>query len=226
LIDLGLLVLKFGDEMLQKIIRVTMRCLGMVDMHASSRPGSIRIGKNTYGIKSSTISGASKASTVEIGKYCSIAPGVAILAHVEHPTYLPSTFPFRTILFKQLLESESGFNADAISRGPIVIGHDVWIGQNAIILSGITIGHGAVIGAGSVVAKDVEPYAIVAGNPARCVRHRFPAEIIEKLMAVEWWDLPDASISRLEKYFYDKDIDAFIEAVKIEKTISLINPSH
>jgi acetyltransferase-like isoleucine patch superfamily enzyme len=203
--------------MLEKLIRVMSRWLGMVDMHANSRSGSIIVGKKTYGIKSNSILGATKSSTVEIGSYCSIAPGVAILAHVEHPTYLPSTFPLRTILFKRRVQSDQVFNADAITRGPIIIGHDVWVGQNAIILSGVSIGNGAVIGAGSVVAKDVEPYAIVAGNPARFVRYRFPAETIAKLQAVEWWGLPDESIKRLEEYFYSGDIDAFIEAVKAEK---------
>ncbi|WP_281040324.1 MULTISPECIES: CatB-related O-acetyltransferase [unclassified Mesorhizobium] len=80
------------------------------------------------------------------------------------------------------------------TRGPIVVGHDVWIGARAIIMSGVTIGNGAVIGAGSVVTKDVPPYAIVAGSPARIIRYRFSPDVVDRIQASEWWTWSDERI--------------------------------
>jgi virginiamycin A acetyltransferase len=78
----------------------------------------------------------------------------------------------------------------APSRGDTVIGHDVWLGYSALVLPGVTIGHGAVVAAASVVSRDVPPYAIVAGNPARVVRPRFEEEDIERLLRIAWWNWP------------------------------------
>lgn len=104
-------------------------------------------------------------------------------------------------------------NIDVLSKGAIEIGHDVWIGTNAIILSGVTIGTGAIVGAGSLVAKDVPPYAIVAGNPAKVLRFRFSDELIAKLLQSQWWCLPDTMLKQLEDYFYYTDIDEFLRQV-------------
>ena len=82
------------------------------------------------------------------------------------------------------------------SRGDLVVGHDVWIGYRATLMAGITVGHGAVIGALSVVTADVPPYAVVAGNPARVIRHRQPPEAVERLLALAWWDWPVETITR------------------------------
>ena len=141
-----------------------------------------------------TILRASAEAPVTIGSFCSIAAGVVIIAQAEHPVDLPSTFPFRTLMFDGIASAMGLQSRDAISRGPITIGHDVWIGQNAIILSGITIGSGAVIGAGSVVTKDIQPYDIVVGNPAKKIRRRFSDEVVAQLLAIRWWNLPDDDI--------------------------------
>ena len=90
-----------------------------------------------------------------------------------------------------------GLDGSHVSRGDTVIGHDVWLGSQALILSGVTIGHGAVVAARAVVAKDVPPYAIVAGNPARVVRYRMSDERIAALLRSEWWLLPEAEVRRL-----------------------------
>lgn len=84
-----------------------------------------------------------------------------------------------------------------MTRGDIVVGHDVWIGFGALIRSGVTIGNGAVIGMGSVVVKDIPPYAVAAGNPARVLRYRFEPEVIKRLNAIDWWDW---SITNIRKY--------------------------
>ena len=78
----------------------------------------------------------------------------------------------------------------APSRGDTVVGHDVWLGYSALVLPGVTIGHGAVVAAASVVARDVAPYAVVAGNPARVVRWRFSEDEVERLLRAAWWDWP------------------------------------
>lgn len=164
--------------------------------------------------------GATSTSGVTIGKFCSIAPEVMFLAHVEHPIKFPSTFPFRTLMGGMTYSkssSASELNSDSRTRGPIIIGNDVWIGFRAVIRSGVTIGSGAILGAGTVVAKSVPPYAIVVGNPAVVIGYRFSEDYISRLLESKWWDLPDDSIRRLEEWFYSEDIDAFISAVARER---------
>ena len=112
-----------------------------------------------------------------IGNYCSIAPGVQFLLGGEHQLYSISTYPFKVKIF--------GDDREAGSKGDIRVKDDVWIGTNAIICSGVTIGQGAVIAAGSVVTKDVEPYAIVGGNPARFIKWRFGETLRRKLCEVD-----------------------------------------
>jgi acetyltransferase-like isoleucine patch superfamily enzyme len=139
---------------------------------------------------------------LSVGRYCSIARGVRFVCD-GHPLHLPSTFPFRSRLL-------GGENQDSVSRGMIKIHNDVWIGTNAVLLSGVVVGNGAVIGAGAVVTKDVPPYAIVAGVPARILRFRFTHEQIAKLERIKWWDWPSDQIRDRLNEFYD-DIDVFLQ---------------
>jgi virginiamycin A acetyltransferase len=121
--------------------------------------------------------------TLKIGKFCSIAPDVTILLSGEHRIDWITAFPFSS-LFKEFQH----FSGHPASKGNVTIGNDVWIGTKSLILSGVTIGDGAVIGAGSVVTKNVQPYAIVAGNPAKQIRLRFDQETIDNLLKIRWWD--------------------------------------
>lgn len=98
-------------------------------------------------------------------------------------------------------------------KGDVVIGNDVWIGHGACLLSGVTIGDGAVVGAWAVVAKDIPPYAIAVGNPARVIKYRFSEDVIKRLMEVKWWDLPDEKINALIPLLLSNRIDEFFEAV-------------
>lgn len=125
---------------------------------------------------------------VSIGRYCSFAHGVQILLRANHPMKSATTYPLGRV-FGQ--EQECDFST---SRGPVRIGHDVWVGYEALILSGVTIGNGAVIGARAVVTRDVPPYGIVAGNPARLVRRRFDDATVARLEATRWWDWPEERI--------------------------------
>jgi virginiamycin A acetyltransferase len=125
-----------------------------------------------------------------IGRYCAIASGVRFLMPgANHADLGPSTFPFG-IFGEPWAERTMDLVMGAHSRGDTVVGHDVWLGYRALVLPGVTIGHGAVIAAASVVASDVPPYAIVAGNPARVVRRRFGDEDVERLLRAAWWDWP------------------------------------
>jgi acetyltransferase-like isoleucine patch superfamily enzyme len=171
-------------------------------------PAYIRVGRGTYGVSRNTFHGLSPKVPVEIGNFCSIATDARVVCLAGHRTDLPSTYPFRTLAF-----NPQGGNQDAVCRGAVCIGHDVWIGAAAIILDGVTIGNGAVIAAGAVVTKDVDAYAIVGGNPAKELRRRFAAEDIEALLEIAWWDWPDETIRRFEPFFYG-DIKAFITAAR------------
>lgn len=132
---------------------------------------------------------------LRIGRFTAIAPGVTILMPGgNHPMSGPSTYPF-TMFGGEWMERTLDTFLAIEQPGDTVIGNDVWIGREAMILPGVAIGDGAVIGARSVVTKDVAPYAIVAGNPARTIRTRFPDDEIELLLRIRWWDWPVETIT-------------------------------
>ena len=130
------------------------------------------VGKKTYG--ELHVTDFSPADTkLYIGSYCSIAPNVRFLLGGEHQIKSISTYPFKVLSFGEVRE--------AGSKGDIVVKDDVWIGEGAIICSGVKIGQGAIVAAGAVVTKDVEPYAIVGGNPARVIKYRFDEKLRQRL---------------------------------------------
>ena len=137
-----------------------------------------KIGKHSYVGELSHIS-----QNTYVGNFCSIA-NLCTLGAQQHPTHLLTTFPFEEIL-------------SAEPRKPTIIGNDVWIGSSAVVIEGVKVGDGSVIGAGAIVTKDVPPYAIVVGNPARLLRYRFTPDIIEGLLEIQWWDLKDEFIRTL-----------------------------
>lgn len=149
----------------------------------------IKIGNNTYGTIN-VLSNGNNAKVL-IGNYCSISDNVVFLINNDHPTDLISTYPFKKMLLK-------GDN-EAISKGDIIIGDDVWIGFSSIILSGVSVGQGAIIAAGSVVTKDIPPYAIVGGVPARIIKYRFEPQTIESLCRIDY--------SKIDISLVQKNID-------------------
>ncbi|WP_041611335.1 CatB-related O-acetyltransferase [Treponema primitia] len=146
-----------------------------------------------------------------IGKFCQIAAGVEFIMNgANHQMNCVSTFPFN--IFKKWNEIVS---PDEIqTKGDTIIGNDVWIGQNSTILPGIKIGDGAIIGTRSVVGRDVEPYTIMAGNPAKIIRKRFGNELIEIMLKLKWWDLPVSEIRKLIPILHNKDIEYVKEELK------------
>jgi acetyltransferase-like isoleucine patch superfamily enzyme len=164
------------------------------------------IGEWTYG--KPRIRSWREGTTLKIGRFCSIADGVTVLLGGEHRVDWVTTFPIN-ILFG--VERVPGLPH---TKGDVVIGHDVWIGQNALILSGVQIGNGAVIAARSVVKESVLPYSIVAGNPAKHVKFRFSKLIIDDLQKIEWWNWPLSKIEEAWPLLLSSDIEAFIARYK------------
>jgi virginiamycin A acetyltransferase len=154
-----------------------------------------------------------------IGKFCQIAGGVEFVMNgANHQTDPISTFPF--YIFEKWGETPPPLKAMPC-KGDTVVGNDVWIGQNAVILPGARIGDGAVIGAESVVGSLVKPYTIVAGNPARLVRTRFSPLIVKLLLELRWWDLPVAEIQKLLPLLRGARDEADLEkALKEQLTVS------
>lgn len=132
-----------------------------------------------------------------IGKFCSIACGAKfIFTSANHTMDSLSTYPF-PLFYEEWDLPVSEITSAWDNKGDIVIGNDVWIGYEAVILSGVHIGDGAIIGTRAVVTKDVEPYTIVGGVPAKPIRKRFGQETVEKLETLRWWDLPPDEIRAL-----------------------------
>lgn len=125
---------------------------------------------------------------VTIGKFANIAAMVR-LGPTAHPLDRPTLhhFTYRRVAYGLADSDDTAFFADRAAR-TLTIGHDTWIGHGAIIMPGLTVGNGAVIGAGSVVTKDVQPWTIVAGNPARIIRTRFAPKVAEAMEQIRWWD--------------------------------------
>ncbi len=166
------------------------------------------IGKHTYGLPNLI---DKEYARLTIGSYCSIAANVNI-AFANHRTDILTTYPFKAL--GRFWHNVPRDAEDHHTRGDITIGNDVWIGTGAFIGSGVTIGSGAVIAAMAVVVRDVPPYAIVAGNPAKLIRHRFDPNTIQELLTLAWWDLDDDTVDTLVPLLLSKDSTAFLTALR------------
>lgn len=145
-----------------------------------------------------------------IGKFCSIACGAKFLFNsANHTMTSLSTYPFPLFFEEWKLEKENVIEAWD-NKGDIIIGNDVWIGYNSIILAGVIIGDGAIIGTNAVVTKDVPPYTIVGGVPARFIRKRFNDETIDTLLKIKWWNWSEEKISQNIKIIKSGYIERFI----------------
>ncbi|MDY4787733.1 MAG: CatB-related O-acetyltransferase [Bacilli bacterium] len=151
-----------------------------------------------------------------IGKFCQIAKGVEFIMNgANHQMNAITTFPFYTLNGWEMNHPNKN---DLPYKGDTIIGNDVWIGQNAVILPGIKIGDGAIIGANTIVSKDIEPYTIVVGNPCKVVRYRFDKDMIELLLEFEWWNKSIEEINKLIPLLTDSNLE-FVKG-EIKKRLS------
>lgn len=162
----------------------------------------VKIGRFTYGYEA-VLSGCLEHMIIgSIGRFCSINGTARIW--MNHCMETISSYPFMSAPFDALREIINyGESASYQFTDTIRIGNDVWIGANVIILPGVKIGDGAVIAAGAVVSKDVEPYEIVGGVPARHIKYRFSEHIRTELLKIRWWDWDIETIQKRQQYFYD-----------------------
>lgn len=131
---------------------------------------------------------------LDIGKFCALGTGTTFIMNgANHRMDGPSTFPFP--IFGGAWAEHMPLLGNLPSQGDTKVGHDVWFGYKSLIMPGVTIGHGAIIASGSVVTKDVPPYAVVGGNPAQVIRYRFPEDVITRLLEISWWDWPMEKIT-------------------------------
>lgn len=179
---------------------------GALSRDGAIAAGFLSLGEHSYG-DPSVIAYPGDSAKVEIGRYCAIADGTEFMVGGNHRPELVTAYPLR-IMFDLPGAFEDGCPA---TKGNIVIGNDVWIGTDALILSGVTVGDGAVIGASAVVSRDVRPYAIVAGNPAREIRRRFADPLVEALQRIAWWNWTDAEVRSRVEELSNPDVEAFVQ---------------
>lgn len=189
--------------------------------------GACTVGAFTY------FNGDAEIFQADIGRFCSIAPGV-VIGPGEHPLDHLSTHPFafggggnrfKGVPAYEAIRAPGG---SSVKHARTVVGHDVWIGARAFISQGVAIGHGSVIAAGAVVTRDLAPYSIVGGVPARLIRQRFPADLVARLLALGWWDYAldraitgpidwsdaTAALARLEKLAADGALRPAVYPIK------------
>jgi acetyltransferase-like isoleucine patch superfamily enzyme len=144
-------------------------------------------------------------AALKVGAFCSIASATVYLDG-NHTVDWITTFPFARIFsdhaFFEHIGGLDGFEVTEPSstNGDVVIGNDVWVGEKVTIMSGVTIGDGAILGTNSHITKDVQPYEIVGGNPAKAIRKRFSDEVVALLLLLHWWDLPIESIRDIKRH--------------------------
>ena len=163
----------------------------------------INYGEYTYGIDNIRVVG--NAYNIEIGKFCSIADSVSMFVGDNHRTDWITTYPFGHI-YREVFPDFNGAGHPS-SNGGVTIGNDVWIASCVSIMSGVKVGDGAVLAAYSVVTKDVEPYTLVGGNPAKPIRKRFSDPDIQFLLRLKWWDMDRQEINKISPLLCSGNIE-------------------
>jgi len=165
-------------------------------------------GRYTYG--QPKLDSVNKDGTLTVKNFSSIAGNVQIFLGGNHDINRVSTYPFGHI-HQNIFNNFDGVGHPT-TKGDVIIGNDVWIAANVVIMSGVTIGDGAVIANNSHVVKDVEPYTLVGGNPAKFIKYRFTPQQIEKLLKIKWWDWEDEKINKFSPLLCSHNIDDFINS--------------
>ena len=171
-------------------------------------------GKYSYGIENIKIKSWNEGAHLFIGSFCSIAENQIIFLGGNHRSDWSTTFPFGHIFQKEFPAGEINGHGHPATKGHVIIENDVWIGQDCTIMSGIKIGSGSIIAAKSTVVKDVKPYTIVGGNPAKKIKERFSKNIIEKLQEIKWWDQSDEQINRIIPFLQMPPDDETLNLIK------------
>lgn len=157
----------------------------------------ILTGRHSYGIENIKLLSWDEGADLFIGGFCSIGPNQKVFLGGNHRTDWVTTYPFgHTALESFPLGCVNGSGHPA-TKGHVVIENDVWIGEGSTIMSGVTISSGSVVAAQSVVVKDVEPYTIVGGNPAKVIKNRFSPLHCQRLLEIKWWDRSDEDINKI-----------------------------
>ena len=149
---------------------------------------------------------------MKIGSFCSIASNCNIYLGGNHRTDWVTTYPFGHI-HNTIFNNFNGIGHPS-TKGDVIIGNDVWIASNVTIMSGVKIGDGVVIAANSHIIKDIEPYSLVGGNPAKLIKKRFSEKQIEQLLEIKWWEWKDEKINKFTKLLCNDNIDEFIKQAK------------
>ncbi len=169
--------------------------------------GMYEIGEGSYG--GLNIFSYDEKTKIEIGSYCSFAFGVTAILGGNHRHDWTTTYPF-----SDMWPEAQKISGHPSSNGNVKIGSDVWVGAEAMIMSGVTIGDGAVVAARTVVTRDVLPYQIVGGAPGKPIDWRFDTETIARLMAIKWWNWPKERILRAIPLMLSPKVDYFLEAAE------------
>ncbi len=159
---------------------------------------TITVGRFSYGYEHADVYQWGEGANLQIGSFCSIAGGLQVFLGGNHRIDWASTFPFGQVFRKTLGEFDIPNHSQ--TNGDVVIGHDVWIGAKVTIMSGVRVGDGAVIAANATVARDVAPYEMVGGNPAKHIKFRFEEPVRARLLALAWWDQPLEVIQRIAPF--------------------------
>ncbi|MBF0627357.1 MAG: CatB-related O-acetyltransferase [Magnetococcales bacterium] len=157
----------------------------------------ISVGRFTYGFENLAVLQWGEGASLTIGSFCSLAANITIYLGGNHRTDWITTYPFGHIFINEL--GGTDIKGHPTTKGDVMIGNDVWIGSGVTIMSGVKIGNGAVLATSSTVVKDVMPYEIVGGNPARSLKKRFVEDIINLLMQLRWWELPLPHIIEIQR---------------------------
>lgn len=183
----------YGKAPIRRVLPQSVHARVNRDVERRLRLTVMSVGAHTYGDGHIRLRTWGTATKLRIGSFCSIADDVTVFLGGNHHIDWISTYPLAADATAGGLHGER--SGQPSTRGDVVIGNDVWIGSGVSIMSGVRIGDGAVIAARSHVVKDVAPYELVGGNPARHIRFRFEASVIEELLTLSWWNWPEEAIA-------------------------------